>query len=91
MISISLDQDEATLRSFVSARKMNWKHVCGATGNADRTADAYHVVAIPALFVIGPDGKIAAADLRGPQLKAELQRLFGSNKSGTAPPAHNQP
>ena len=80
MLSISLDQDEAKLRSFVSARKMSWKHVCGATGSADRTADAYHVVAIPALFIIGPNGKIAASNLQGPQLKAELQRVFDSNK-----------
>ena len=72
MISVSLDQDEKTLRAFIEAQKMEWHHVFGKDGGAERAADAYHVVAIPSIFIIGPDGKIAAADLSGPRIQREL-------------------
>lgn len=35
----------------------------------DKITSAYGVYAIPAIFLIGPDGKVAATNLRGPKIK----------------------
>lgn len=70
IISISLDADPDAVRKFVKARKMDWLHVCGDGDGAQKAADAYRVYGIPAIFVIGPDGKIAAANTTASGAKA---------------------
>ncbi|NVK50233.1 MAG: cytochrome C biogenesis protein, partial [Cyclobacteriaceae bacterium] len=37
----------------------------------------YQIQAIPASYLIDPDGKIIAKDLRGPTLERKLEELFG--------------
>jgi thiol-disulfide isomerase/thioredoxin/protocatechuate 3,4-dioxygenase beta subunit len=63
IISVSLDFDEAAMKKFVKKRKMDWIHVFG--DDAKSIADGYGVKGIPALFLIGPDGKVTATDLYG--------------------------
>jgi thiol-disulfide isomerase/thioredoxin len=76
MLSVSLDQDERALRDFVQKRKMTWNHACGEDGGADKAADTYGVSAIPALFVINREGKIAASGLRGGEIKNQVQKAL---------------
>jgi thiol-disulfide isomerase/thioredoxin/protocatechuate 3,4-dioxygenase beta subunit len=79
LIGISLDQNEDLLRQFLSKNKVNWPQVNGAKSGAIAMADAYGVDAIPALFLIGPDGKILRTDLRGPgmadKVRSALEKL----------------
>jgi len=79
MISISLDDDEKTLRTFVTDRKMAWTHVFG--DNARTAAERFGVSGIPAIFVVGPDGMIHAADIPGFQLEKELEKAFQPKSS----------
>ncbi len=72
MISVSLDQSESDLRKFINARAMTWHHVFGERNGVQSAADAYGVVGIPALFLIGPDGKIIATHLRGGAIRKEV-------------------
>jgi len=72
MISASLDQSESDLRKFISARGMTWHHVFGEANGVQTAADAYGVVGIPALFLIGPDGKVVATHLRGGAIRKEV-------------------
>jgi peroxiredoxin len=76
MIGVSLDFDEQPLREFVKKNAMAWQEVYGEAGGVQKAADAFGVSAIPALFIIGRDGKIAAADLRGPQVAGELRKIL---------------
>jgi hypothetical protein len=39
-------------------------------------AQKYNVSSVPASFLIGPDGKVVAKDLRGNRLDAELTKLL---------------
>ncbi|GJM25006.1 MAG: hypothetical protein DHS20C16_14210 [Phycisphaerae bacterium] len=78
IISVSLDADEAKLKSFVNDRKMNWHHVFGESGNANKTADAYGVVAIPSLFVIDQKGKIAMSEGSTATVKGIILKLLES-------------
>jgi hypothetical protein len=61
------------VRAMVEARKMKWLHVAGPQSGADRAAEAYAVSAIPALYVIDREGKIAARDLYGDQIAATVK------------------
>ncbi|MEK6675400.1 MAG: carboxypeptidase regulatory-like domain-containing protein [Planctomycetota bacterium] len=80
MISVSLDSEEDSLKSFISSRGMKWKHVFGGTATA--AAEKFGVSFIPALFVIGMDGKFAAANLPGVELESQLDRLFAAKANG---------
>jgi peroxiredoxin len=82
MIGISLDFDEQPLREFVKKNDMGWPEAYGEAGGVQKAADAFGVSAIPALFIIGPDGRIVAADLRGAQIATELGKIL---KSGNKP------
>jgi thiol-disulfide isomerase/thioredoxin len=82
MISISLDQDERAVRGFIEARKMTWHQVFGESGGAEKAADTYGVNAIPALFLIDRQGKVAAAGPRGGEVKVEVQKAL-ENQSET--------
>ncbi|MCA9249600.1 MAG: carboxypeptidase regulatory-like domain-containing protein [Phycisphaerales bacterium] len=79
IISVSLDTDEAKLKSFVEERKMKWHHVFGDAGGANKTADAYGVVAIPSMFVIDPEGKVAASAGSADAVKSAVTKLLNSD------------
>jgi RNA polymerase sigma factor (sigma-70 family) len=67
MVSLSLDERAADARFFVNAQELNWTH--GFLGPDSPVAAAYDATAVPATFLIGPDGKILAKDLRGAKIK----------------------
>ncbi len=81
MIGVSLDWEEKTVSRFVSKQNMAWPQVVGESGNAQATADAFGVVGIPATFIIGPDGKIIAADLRGAELHKRIAQVLKDRNS----------
>lgn len=69
LISISLDDDPDAVRKFTKARKMDWRHVCGNPDGAQDAATTYNVYGIPAIFLIGPDGRIMSANTGAAQVK----------------------
>jgi peroxiredoxin len=76
LLSLSLDFDEKALRAFIEKHKMVWDHVYGDAGGAQKAADAFGVRAIPASFVIGPDGKMLALDLSGSRITEEVDKVL---------------
>jgi thioredoxin-related protein len=56
--------------------KLAWKHVSDLKGWSNEVAQMYEVQGIPKTFLIDPQGKIIATDLRGPSLEAKLKELF---------------
>jgi peroxiredoxin len=81
IIGVSLDLDEKVLRDFLKKRKMPWYHVYGQAGGAQTAADRYGVNALPAVFVIGPDGKIVAIGLRGKEIVNKVKQVLEDNDS----------
>jgi RNA polymerase sigma factor (sigma-70 family) len=63
MVSLSLDEQPADLESFMRSRKFPWANAL--IGPNSPIAAAYDATAIPATFLVGPDGRILAKDLRG--------------------------
>lgn len=76
VIGISLDQEESELRDFINERNMPWPQHFDGQGWKNDLAQKYGIQSIPATFLIGPEGKIVAKDLRGPALEAELKKYL---------------
>lgn len=82
LVGISSDRDKATLERFVSTNAMKWPQVFDEGGTISTT---YRVTSLPRTFLIGPDGRIAAKDLRGDALARALADRAGPPPPATAP------
>jgi hypothetical protein len=58
---------------------LTWTHVSDLQFWNNAVAKQYKVESIPQNFLIGPDGKIVAKNLRGPALEHKLCELLGCN------------
>ena len=85
MVSLSLDERPADAASFVKSQNLNWHQAY--IGPESRIASDYSATAIPATFLIGPDGKIVAKDLRGQRFMTAVAEALKSQKAadGAAP------
>ncbi len=70
LVGISLDDRPGDAASIAKARRLSWLQ--GFAGPDAAVVSAYGATAIPATFLIGPDGKILARDLRGEKTKAAV-------------------
>jgi thiol-disulfide isomerase/thioredoxin len=76
IISISLDDDEQKLRNFIKEKQMSWIHQFDGKGWQNELSKKYGINSIPATFLIGKDGKVAATNLRGSALEEKLAELL---------------
>ncbi|MBI1825826.1 MAG: carboxypeptidase regulatory-like domain-containing protein [Planctomycetes bacterium] len=84
MIGVSRDFETDTAKSFLDAHpEYAWRQVVGAEGGVPEAVEKFHVKFIPALFIIGVDGKVAASYLDAADLTAELEKLV--NKGSNSP------
>ena len=58
----------------MKALKLSWRQ--GFAGPDSPVVSAYGATAIPATFLIGPDGNILAKDLRGEKTKTALAEFL---------------
>jgi peroxiredoxin len=72
MISLSLDKDASAPERFTRRHDIAWTQGFLGDWSADRVTSTYGVHGIPAIFLIGPDGKILATQLRGTNILATV-------------------
>ena len=78
MISLSLDKEVDTVRDFIKKHEVKWKQgFLGAWSNATLRAD-YGVTGIPALFLIGPDGKLIVTEPPAKILEQAIKKALES-------------
>jgi peroxiredoxin len=72
MVSLSVDAQVAQPIDFAKKNDIKW--IQGFLGEWQKSPvpDQYGVEGIPEIFLIGPDGKIMARDLRGPEVDAAV-------------------
>lgn len=79
ILSISFDRDDKTVRKFAERKGMTWTQILADGADKGPLAKLYGVAAIPATFVIAPDGKVVAKDVTGAKLTravaAEMKKL----------------
>jgi peroxiredoxin len=81
VLGISLDkpgQKDRWLQA-IHADNLTWTHVSDLNFWNNAVAMQYKVQSIPQNFLIGPDGKIVAKNLRGQDLESKLCELLGCN------------
>jgi hypothetical protein len=81
MISLSLDKEAKTPKKFAASHDIKW--IQGFLGNwsSDKVTGAYGVYGIPAISLIGPDGKVIASNLRGTKIKDTVAAALAEQKS----------
>ena len=84
MVSLSLDEKAAEARAYMSSQKLAWHQ--GHVGEESAVASAYDATSIPSTFLIGPDGKILAMNLRGGMIKTAVEEALRSQQTRDAAP-----
>ena len=85
MASLSLDERVDDARSFVKSKNLTWHQ--GLVDPESPIATAYGAAAIPATFLIGPDGKILATDLRGEKIMTSVAEALKPRSPSAIAPA----
>lgn len=72
IIGLSLDDKPSVAASYVQKNQIDWKQawIGGDTGN--QVIENYPANGIPAIWLIGPDGKIIAENLRGDAIQTTI-------------------
>lgn len=85
VVGISLDQNRVILERFVQDRDLPWTILHDeSSGGQHPAAEHYGIMAIPAMFLVGRDGKVLSLNARGDELERLLEDQFGSG-AGAAP------
>ncbi len=75
VLGVSLDNDEEDVREFVKKQKIPWPQIVAGPAEKNAIAQKYFVEGIPATFLIDPDGKVVAKDLRGRALRKAVRKV----------------
>ncbi len=76
ILGVSLDQKKEAWQKAIEDDGLTWTHVSDLRGWSSPAAQIYQVESIPANFLIDPDGKIIACNLRGAALASRLQEVL---------------
>jgi beta-lactamase regulating signal transducer with metallopeptidase domain/protocatechuate 3,4-dioxygenase beta subunit/thiol-disulfide isomerase/thioredoxin len=76
MISLSLDADKDAPRKLTTENGIAWPQGFVGDWPEKGAQAAYHVEAIPAMFLIAPDGTLKAQGLRGDAVEAAVSQVL---------------
>jgi len=76
ILSFSLDEGREPWLKAVEADSLPWTQVTDGKAFHGGTAAAYQITSIPRNFLLDPNGKVIAMDLRGDDLHAQLKKLL---------------
>jgi beta-lactamase regulating signal transducer with metallopeptidase domain/thiol-disulfide isomerase/thioredoxin len=90
IVGLSCDQDIEPPARYAKENDLAWTQVfVGGLGGG--ITESYHVRAIPATFLIGPDGRILARNLRGPALEEAVRKALKDDSLFTAARSTSRP
>ena len=64
IIGISLDQDKSALLSFTKEHDMTWPQDFDGQGWGNQISSGFGIQSIPAMWLVGKDGKLITTDAR---------------------------
>ncbi|PZF73842.1 TlpA disulfide reductase family protein [Taibaiella soli] len=76
ILGVSLDNDKTKWQKAIKDDNLSWTQVSDLQGWESIAARDYGVEAIPSNFLIDPNGKIIATNLRGEALEAKLESVL---------------
>lgn len=77
MISLSVDDAPGPPKNFARKNGVNWTQGFLGKLSDSTVTPLYRVEGVPAIFLIGPDGKIIAEDLRGDAIREAVGKALG--------------
>lgn len=80
ILAVSVDQTAPAWKTAITKDEAHWRHLSDLKGWQTPLARAYNVTALPASFLLDPEGRIIAKDLRGKKLADQLAALFPTGK-----------
>ncbi|WP_371924148.1 peroxiredoxin family protein [Flavobacterium sp. HSC-32F16] len=79
ILGISLDKKKEPWLNAIEKDGLKWIHVSDLKGWQSQAVYDYGIKGVPANFLIGPDGKIVAKNLRDEALKSKLKEIFSKS------------
>ncbi len=79
MIGLCLDREVGAPKKLVASREIPWVQLFLGDLHTSSVYRAYRIHGIPAIFLIGPDGRIVAKDLRGEKINETVAKALGKN------------
>jgi peroxiredoxin len=76
ILGVSLDDNRDRWLRAINQDGLHWTQVSDLRGWGNEVAVQYGIQSIPSNFLVSPDGKIIARNLRGEELEAKLQELL---------------
>jgi len=77
MLGVSLDKEAATLEAFCDKEDIRWPQLLQADAGFDNTvARNYEVEAVPSIWVIDKQGRVAAIDVRSEQMREAIEKAM---------------
>jgi thiol-disulfide isomerase/thioredoxin len=76
MISLSLDENPLIARKFIEEHSIAWTQGFLGEWPPGPIAKSYRVIGPPYIYLIGPDGKVVASRLRGPNIKQAVEAVL---------------
>ena len=76
VLGVSLDKAKPAWIEAINMDGLAWTHISDLQGWQNSVAQQFGIFNIPQNFLIGPDGKVVAKNLRGPALERKLARLL---------------
>ena len=77
VLGVSLDREKGAWLKAIKDDQLAWTQLSDLQFWNNAAAVLYHVQSIPQNFLVDPNGKIIAKDLRGPELTQFLDNLLG--------------
>jgi peroxiredoxin len=78
ILGVSLDRTKDAWVKAIKDDGLEWPQVSDLKYFQSEAASTYNIQAIPATYLIDPDGKILAKNLRGQALEDKLEEIFGA-------------
>jgi len=78
MLALSLDRTPAGAATYTKQNTMIWPQGFLPGGFDDSVTQAFAVHGIPSIWLIGPDGKVLAKDLRGDAIQTAIRAAISS-------------
>lgn len=79
VLGISLDDKKEPWLKAIEKDGLTWTHVSDLKGWKNAAAKTYGVTVVPTNYLIGPDGKIVASNLREEALQTKLKEIFSKS------------
>lgn len=76
IVGVSLDHDKDAWVKAIEHDQLPWVHVSDLQGWKNAVSTSYGIMGVPANFLIDPQGKIVAQNLRGEALNKKLQEIL---------------